>query len=459
MRPVSLFAPLALLTDGWKRDVRVMIASDGRIGEVEHGIKPESGDLCLAGRVLLPAPANLHSHAFQRALAGRAQRRGAGEDDFWSWRRLMYRFLEELTPEMIGAITTQAQVEMCEAGYAAVAEFHYLHHAPGGQAYKNPAETSERIMEAAQETGIGLSLLPVLYTTGGVDGQAPAGGQLRFACDVERYDLLWNSAASILRQGPSDWRIGIAPHSLRALPRDILAKVTAAHSTGPVHLHIAEQLNEVEEIDAAWGARPISWLLDHQPIDERWCLVHATHANATECARLAASGAIAGLCPITEADLGDGVFPSEAFFTAGGRFGVGTDSNVRITLSGELNQLEYSQRLAMRRRNVVSRMGESCGRTIFEAALEGGSQALERQSGAIESGRLADLLTLDTTSLELHGLEEDQILDGWIFSSKESLVREVWSAGRQTVKYGRHIAREAIARRYCNTMDALVATL
>ena len=441
------------------RDVRITIAPDGRIRDVKRGVKPRADDRRLTERVLLPAPANIHSHAFQRALAGRTQKHGTGEENFWSWRHSLYQFLERLTPEMVGAITAQAQVEMCEAGYAAVAEFHYLHHAPGGRPYTNPAETSDRIMEATRETGIGLTLLPVLYTTGGTDGRVPDGGQLRFACDVEQYEVIFQSATGSLSRGPLDWRIGIAPHSLRAVPPDTLAKVLVAHPKGPVHMHIAEQIGEVKEIESAWGTRPVTWLLDHHPVGERWCLVHATHINETECARLAASGAVAGLCPITEADLGDGVFPGEAFLAAGGHFGVGTDSNVCITLSGELKQLEYSQRLAMLRRNVMSREGRSSGRAIFEASLEGGGRALGRQSGVIESGHFADLLTLDTTNLELHGLDEDQLLDGWIFSAKESLVREVWSAGRQTVEQGCHIAREDIAARYRDTMDELVATL
>ena len=458
MKPLSLHAPLVLLGDGWTRDARVTIRADGRILDVERGVRPESGDRNLAGRVLLPAPANLHSHAFQRALAGRTQRRGPGDDTFWSWRQLMYRFLERLTPEMVGAIAAQAQLEMCEAGYASVGEFHYLHHAPGGQPYANPAEMSERIIDAAQSTGIGLTLLPVMYATGGADGRKPAGGQLRFACDAEEYHRLWASAAHSIAAGPADWRIGIAPHSLRAVPREVLAEVLGAHPTGPVHLHIAEQVAEVDEIEAAWGARPVAWLLDHHTVDERWCLVHATHVDEAECAALAASGAVAGLCPITEADLGDGVFPGGPFLAAGGRFGVGTDSNVRITFSGELHLLEYGQRLVERRRNVLASAGESSGRALFERTLEGGALALGRESGAIEPGRVADLLTLDTTNLEFHGLDGDDLLDGWIFSAPGSMVGEVWSAGRQTVDQGRHVAREAVTARYRNAVDALVAT-
>jgi len=454
---VTLHAPRALLRAGWARDVRVAIDAGGRITRVAPGVVPAPGDRRLDGRVLLPAPSNLHSHGFQRALAGRTQRRGTGEDSFWSWRSLMYRFLESLGPEPIEAITAQAQVEMCEAGFAAVAEFHYLHHAPGGRAYDDPGETSARVMAAARETGIGLTLLPVLYSAAGADGRAPQGGQLRFACDPDRYQRLWQSAAATLAGGPADWALGIAPHSLRAVPRDHLAAVLAAHPDGPVHLHIAEQSAEVDEIEQVFGARPVAWLLDHHAVDGRWCLVHATHVDEAECTALAASGAVAGVCPITEADLGDGLFPAQRHLAAGGRLGVGTDSNVRVTLAGELRLLEYGQRLRARRRNVLARRGESCGRTLFDAALDGGARALGRDAGAIEAGRLADLLTLDAGALALHGLDGDELLDAWIFSSGPGVVAEVWSAGRETVTGGRHRARDAVAARYRVAMDALAA--
>ncbi|NKC16317.1 MAG: formimidoylglutamate deiminase [Gammaproteobacteria bacterium] len=472
MRPFSLHAPLALLRGGWYRDVRVLIGEDGCLEDVRHDSKPAAGDRRLSGRALLPAPANLHSHGFQRALAGRIQRHGPGADSFWSWRQLMYRFLAALTPEMIGAITAQAQMEMCEAGYGAVAEFHYLHHAPGGRAYADPAQTSQSIIGAAEDTGIGLTLLPVLYAAGGADGRAPAGAQLRFACDADGYGRLWAAAARSLKRGPDaystssystsaystgDWNIGIAPHSLRAVPRPLLDEVVDAHPAGPVHIHIAEQMAEVDEIEHAWGARPVAWLLDHHDVDRRWCLVHATHINDEECHRLAATGAVAGLCPITEADLGDGVFPAAAFTAASGRLGVGTDSNIGITLAGELRLLEYSQRLTLGQRNVLARAEQATGRALFDAALSGGAAALGRNAGAIEPGRLADLLTLDTNAVGLHGLNGDELLDGWIFSALESPVAEVWSAGRQTVEAGRHVAREAITAGYRKALDELMA--
>ncbi len=459
-RPAVLFAPCALLPDGWAQNVRVSLADNGTISAVDTDVAPRIGDIELRDRVLLPAPSNLHSHSFQRAMVGRTQLRGPGKDSFWSWRQLMYRFLDALTPDMVEAITAQAYVEMCEAGYAAVAEFHYLHHAAGGVAYDNPAETSVAAMAAARTAGIGLTHLPVVYAAAGADGRAPEGGQLRFACDLGRYEALWAAAnRALVAHGRADWGIGIAPHSLRAVPPALLRDVLSAHASGPIHVHIAEQTAEVAEIEAAWGARPVEWLLDQHDVDARWCLVHATHLTEAECTGLAHSGATAGLCPITEADLGDGVFPGEAFLDAGGGFGVGTDSNVHITLTGELRALEYSQRLVARRRNVLAAPAGSTARRLFEHALAGGAQALARVSGAIAPGHLADLLTLDTSHVQLHGFAGDALLDAWLFSTTEPVVDAVWSAGQRVVVDGEHVHRAEVSRRFKSVMDTLVQDL
>ncbi|MCP5152687.1 MAG: formimidoylglutamate deiminase [Ectothiorhodospiraceae bacterium] len=458
--PVTLHAPRALLPEtmvpgGWADGVRVSIDAHGGITAVSHGVAAMPGDRRLERRILLPAPCNLHSHAFQRALAGRTQRRGPGEDSFWSWRAQMYRFLERLDPEAIEAITAQAQVEMLEAGFAAVGEFHYLHHAPDGAPYANPAETSLAVMAAARATGIGLTHLPVIYTAGGVDGRPPEGGQRRFACDPERFARLHEAAREALADGPHDWRLGVAPHSLRAVPPGPLAAVLDTHRDGPVHIHVAEQTAEVAAIEAALGQRPVAWLLDHHDVGSRWCLVHATHMTPAETEALARTGAVAGLCPITEADLGDGLFDAERYLAAGGRLGIGTDSNVRITLAGELRLLEYGQRLAARRRNVLAETGASTARALLERALTGGARALDRPSGAIAEGHLADLLTLDADDLALHGLEGDALLDAWVFSAVGNPVREVWSAGRLVVADGRHHQREAVAHRHRAALDRL----
>jgi len=447
----TIFAGTALLPEGWAESVRVVVDAGGRIASVTAEVDRAPGDDCAA--VLLPAPANLHSHAFQRAMAGLSESRGAGRDSFWTWRSLMYRFLDRLTPDQVEAIAAQVQVESLEAGYAAMAEFHYLHHAPGGAGYDRPAEMAHRIAAAAAETGIGLTLLPVLYMQGGADGRALTEGQLRFGCDPDRFAALVADARAGLA-ALAHARLGVAPHSLRAVPPRALAAATRL-TDGPVHIHAAEQTAEVAEIEAALGARPVEWLLAEAGADDRWCLIHATQMTAAETLALARSGAVAGLCPITEANLGDGIFDGGRYLEAGGRFGIGSDSNLRIALSEELRQLEHSQRLRDRARAVLALPGRSVGRTLFEAALGGGAQALGRDAGAIAPGRLADLVALDGDALCLADRRGDRLLDGWIFAGDDRAVDAVWSAGRRVVSGGRHPARMNIEARF----RAVLATL
>lgn len=447
----ALFASTALLPDGWARNVRIDIL-DGRIARVTTGGEAQAGQM----DCLLPAPVNLHSHAFQRAMAGMTERRGAGgQDSFWTWRDLMYRFLDRLTPEDVEAIAAFVQMEMAEAGYAAVAEFHYLHHAPGGVPYDDLAEMSARIAAAAAQTGLGLTLLPVLYERGGCDGRALGPGQQRFGNGVERFARLWADAERVLGSLPPDSRIGVAPHSLRAVSRDGLAAAAALAPDAPLHIHLAEQLAEVAEVQAAYGARPVEWLLGNAGVDGRWCPIHCTQMLPHETLVLAATGAVAGLCPITEANLGDGIFDGARYLQAGGRFGIGSDSNIRISLTEELRLLEYSQRLRDRGRAVLATQELSTGRVLLDGALRGGAQAAGRAAGAIAVGHWADLLALDLTSPDLAGREGDEILDNWIFAGDDRLVRDVWSAGRHIVTGGRHIGRPAIAARYRAVMASL----
>lgn len=447
----DIIAQNALLPTGWARDVCVTVGEDGRIVAVETNQPARSSST--AGKtehadILLPAPANLHSHAFQRAMAGLTERRQAGAaDSFWSWRDLMYRFVGQLTPEHLAAIAAQLYVEMLEAGYASVGEFHYIHHQPGGQAYDNPAQMSLAIVDAARITGIGLTLLPVYYVQANMDGAGLDGGQRRFGNDLESFARLLDAARIAIDDLPGA-RLGIAPHSLRAVPAAALGALVGAHGDGPIHIHISEQQREVREVEAALGARPVAWLMDNAPVDERWCLIHATHMNAGETASVAASGAVVGLCPITEANLGDGIFDGDAYFKAQGRFGIGSDSNVRVALAEELRCLEYSQRLRYRARNVLAPDGGSTGRTVFERAATGGAQGMGRRSGKIEAGQLADLIGLDAGALALDGLSGDAVLDAWIFCADDRLVRDVWVAGRQVVAQGRHFARQAIEKRF-----------
>jgi len=434
-----IWAEQALTGSGWQRHLRIEIADDGRISSLTPDSRPQGTRLGIA----LPAPANLHSHAFQRAMAGLAEQRSPqGQDSFWSWRALMYRFLELLDPDDVEAIAAYAQLEMLKAGFAAVGEFHYLHHAPGGQHYDNPAEMAGRIMAASRQTGIGLCLLPVLYMQGGCDGREPSPEQRRFLCDFNDYSRILSVTEKASAGMPEDFSIGVAPHSLRAVTACILDEIPLLAAGRPIHIHIAEQQAEVSEVSAALGARPVQWLLENQPVDEAWCLVHATHVTGAETRALAASGAVAGLCPITEANLGDGIFPAHAFLAAGGRFGLGTDSNIQIDLAGEMRMLEYSQRLGRQERNVVAQQGSSCGATLLTSACRGGAQALGRNSGAIAVGKLADIVEIDLQHPDFEGLEGDRLIDSWIFARTCNKVRNLWSGGRHVIMDGQH-AQEA----------------
>lgn len=450
----TIFARTALLPDGWRENVRVHIDEDGRIAAVAENAQADGANEVAT---LLPAPGNLHSHTFQRAMAGLAETRSTGgRDSFWTWREIMYRFLDLLSPDEIEAIAAFAFMEMQEAGFASVAEFHYLHRQPGGDAYDDPGELSGRIAAASGAAGIGLTLLPVLYRQGGVDGRKLKGGQLRFANTPEEFATLVTRAGSYFDYLPGDARLGIAPHSLRAVNETDLRAALELVPDRPFHMHIAEQEAEVEETMAIHGARPVEWLLDRFPVDERWCLIHCTHMTRTETERLAATGAVAGLCPVTEANLGDGIFDGAAFTEAGGRLGVGSDSNVRISLTEELRQLEYSQRLRDRARVVLAAPGQSAGRLLYERALAGSAKALGRDSGAIAPGKWADLVALDASVFAGAG---DRLLDGWIFTGGNEAVSDVWSAGRRMVQQGRHLRREAIAARYTLTLQRLMERL
>ena len=441
----KIWAETALTPQGWQGDVLVSVDSSGVISSVETG---SQSDGARTG-ILLPAPVNLHSHAFQRAMAGLTERRGEDpSDSFWTWRKLMYRFLDYLTPEHVEAITAFVQMEMLEAGYAAVAEFHYLHHQPGGVPYGNLSELSARISAAAATSGIGLTLLPVLYEHGGCDGRALGPGQVRFGNDPDRFGKLWEGAKASLKGLPSDANIGVAPHSLRAVSRQGLKFAESLAPDAPIHMHLAEQVAEVEEVQAAWGKRPADWLMSAHNIDQRWCLIHSTQMTPDETERLARTGAVAGLCPITESSLGDGIFDGLRFAGAGGRFGVGSDSNIRISLAEELRTLEYSQRLKHRGRAMLATPQKSTGRVLHEAVCEGGAQAAGRNCGAIAPGMHADLMALDASHIDLAGRSGDTLLDSFIFAGDSSMVSDVWAAGRHVVRDGRHLAREAITNAY-----------
>ncbi|MDE1991271.1 MAG: formimidoylglutamate deiminase [Rhizobiaceae bacterium] len=445
---LKLHARSALLNDGWQENVRLTLA-DGRITAIETGVAAEAGDE--RHQVIVPAMPNLHSHAFQRAMAGLAEVRGPADDSFWSWRTVMYKFALSMTPEHVEAVAAQLYMEMLEAGFSRVGEFHYLHHDKDGSPYANIAELAERIAAASSETGIGLTLLPVFYAHSGFGGTAPIEGQRRFINSLDRFESLIAGCRTIVDRLPGA-ELGIAPHSLRAATPQELEKLIPLAGDGPIHIHVAEQVKEVEDCVAWSGARPVEWLLDHAPVDHRWCLIHATHMTDDETRRMATSGAIAGLCPITEANLGDGTFSAPLFLSAGGRYGIGSDSNILISVPAELRQLEYSQRLALRARNVVATSGGSTARMLFDQALIGGGAALRAPAG-LAIGNHADLVSLNVNAVPY--LSGDQILDQWMFAG-DVVVDSVWAQGKKQVEGGRHLRREAISARFRTAMGELL---
>lgn len=447
----ALWFEAALLPNGWARDVRIGIAG-GRIVSLEPGVARSPADE--GGGVALPGVANVHSHAFQRAMAGLTEARGPSDDDFWTWRELMYRFLDRGGPEEIEAITALAFMEMLEGGFTRVAEFHYLHNDPSGAAYSDRAEVAARIVAAAQATGIALTLLPVFYAHAGFGGQPSAHGQRRFINDLDGLADLVSRCRTLTDDLP-DAVVGVAPHSLRAVSPDELAAMPALAGDGPIHIHVAEQTKEVADCLAWSGARPVEWLLANTPVDPRWCLIHSTHVTETEWRGVVARGAVVGLCPITEANLGDGVFPAVDFTRAGGRFGIGTDSNVQIGVAEELRMLEYSQRLALRGRAVMADPERSTGRALFDRARAGGVQATGAASG-LSVGASADIVSLDTSGVAFAGRSGDAVLDSWIFGAPTGSIRSVWRAGREVVKNGRHIARDRIEARYGKALSTVL---
>ena len=449
----TLFFDQALLATGWQRNVRIEIA-EGRIRAVSSGSSRRPGEDSHA--VGIAGVANVHSHGFQRGMAGLTETAGPASDNFWTWREAMYRFLVRMTPEDVEAITAMAFAEMIESGFSAVGEFHYLHNDVDGRPYADRAELSRRIVAAAQSAGIGLTLLPVFYAHSSFGGVPPNDGQRRFITDLDGFAHLLDGARTAVKSIP-DGRVGIAPHSLRAATPAELAELLRLAPSAPLHIHVAEQTKEVHDCLAWSGRRPVEWLLENAPVDQLWCCIHLTHMTEAETARLARTGAVAGLCPVTEANLGDGIFNGPGWIAAGGRYAVGTDSNVRIDLAAELRQLEYAQRLGRRARNVMAGgSGRSTGRALYDAAFSTGAAALGREDFGLAVGASADIVALapaDPAAAERSG---DQILDGWIFAG-EFKVETVWRAGALVVREGRHVRREEIVREYGRAMRRVMS--
>lgn len=433
-----------LTAEGWRRDVRLRLEGDGLIVALEPGTEPIAAPGAARLSTVLPGMPNVHSHGFQRLLAGLTGRRSAHGDSFWSWRQAMYAVAGRMDPERLETCLAGVYLAMLRGGFTSCAEFHYLHHATDGTPYGKRAEMGLRALEAAGDTGIGLTLLPVLYERSGFDASGVEARQRMFRNDPDAFmDLLADCRAAAA--GDPRVRVGAAVHSLRAVrPESVLRLRDALPADCPLHIHVAEQPREVAESRERLGAPPLRWLLDKVGVDQRWCLVHATHAASDELEDAAAAGAVAGLCPSTEADLGDGVFDAPRWLGAAGRFGVGTDSNLCLSVADELRLLEWSQRLATGRRNVIAGARRSCGRRLYEDAAAGGGQALGQAVGRIAPGYRADLVELDDAHPLLDGLDGDALLDSFVFAGGADTIRSVWVAGRQLVTDGRHRDEERI---------------
>lgn len=455
----SLFAADALLPGGWAKDVLLSWNEGGELTQVQSAAQAPAGTMVAKGPVI-PGMPNLHSHAFQRGFAGLTEYRAGEQDSFWSWRTLMYRFAARLTPQHMEAIATWLYAEMLEAGYTSVCEFQYVHHQPDGRPYADDAELSLALLRAAKKVGIGFTLLPVLYQTSGFGGLPPNEGQRRFIRSTESMlGLLESLKPRCDAQGA---RLGLAPHSLRAVPpdalRDALEGLRRIDATAPVHIHIAEQTKEVDDCIAWSGQRPVEWLLDHAPVDARWCLVHATHMSDAEYQRAAASGAVAGLCPTTEANLGDGIFDLIKWRSHGGAWGVGSDSHATVNAAEELLMLEYSQRLATRQRNVGATAAQPQVATALTlAAVQGGAQASGRAVGGLAPGQQADFVVLDANHLALQGLAASDMLSSHVFAShRSSAIEAVWAGGRERVANGRHALHDEASRGFVQARSQLL---
>lgn len=453
------FAAHALLPQGWQRHVLLRWNAQGQLTQVLADQTPPQG--VVQADYVIPGLPNLHSHAFQRAFSGLTEYRGQAQDSFWSWRQLMYGFAQRISPEMLRQIATWLYAEMLEAGYTSVCEFHYVHHQPGGQPYASPTAICEALLDAAQTVGMGLTLLPVLYQSSGFGGQPAREDQRRFLQQTEAL-LGWIEALAP-RCAAQGAVIGLAPHSLRAVPpqslQQAVADLHALLPQAPVHIHIAEQVQEVQDCLAWSGQRPVQWLLDHVPVDARWCLVHATHMTPDEYAGAARSGAVAGLCPTTEANLGDGIFDLPQWLAHGGRWGVGSDSHVCVNAAEELMLLEYGQRLQLRQRNVgATSTYPAVATAMLQQAVAGGAQASARSVAGLAAGQQADFVVLSAEHVALAGLAPDQALAGHVFASQRtSAIAQVWVAGRLCVNQGRHTQHADAARNFLQVRQQMLA--
>lgn len=459
----SIYANHALLPDGWARDVLLRWGSSGALSQVIVG-QPAPTNIDIAAGPVLPGMPNLHSHAFQRGFAGLTETRSSRNDSFWSWRHLMYQFALRMTPDALETIATQLYLEMLQSGYTSVCEFHYIHHREDGTPYPDTTEMTQRLIRAAKRVGIGLTLLPVLYQSAGFGGVAAQPNQRRFIHRTdEMLKLIGDLKRGIEAETNGQIKVGMAPHSLRAVsPKELQAAISALHDLdpmSPIHIHVAEQQKEVNDCLAWSGKRPVEWLLDNAPVDHRWCLIHATHMQEAETLALARSGAVAGLCPTTEANLGDGLFDAQRYLDAGGHWGIGSDSHASVSVTEELRLLEYGQRIDRQQRNVLATEASAdVAERLYRNAVNGGAQASGRTIAGLAPGQQADFVVLDGASAGLGGLSPQQALGAHIFSHSHTTdIAEVWTAGERRIAQGQHALGDAARRDFIAARTKLLA--
>lgn len=459
----KLYAENILIGSQWQADKTLSIDAEGVITSIESGKDPQA--ITLNGSVI-PGMVNCHSHAFQRAFAGYSEYRGQTdlgvdiEDSFWSWRDIMYRFVAKMTPEDAHTVASFVYVEMLKAGYTSVAEFHYLHHQAGGAHYDDPAEMSHQIINAASSTGIGLTHLPVLYSYAGFGEVTPTEAQGRFIHATEDYLKLIDRVDKNYT-AQNNFQLGIAPHSLRAVSstqlEEIIPHIRAINNKAPIHIHISEQIQEVNDCLKHYGQRPVKWLLDNHTMDENWCLIHATHLTDGETRNLAESGAVVGICPLTEANLGDGIFPTVEYLTGGGKFAIGSDSHIGINVAEELRLLEYGQRLSRHQRAVlVDKNCSSVGQYLYTKATRDGADAIGQNVGEIAIGKRADLVVLNPDHPSMLCKKGSFILDAAIFACTELPVKDVYVAGKQVVESGQHNLDSQLKENYKSVLTRIV---
>ncbi|MAZ04292.1 MAG: formimidoylglutamate deiminase [Sneathiella sp.] len=446
-----------LLETGWDRDITLKIDPSGYIQSIERTKSKEMGKSITGAAI--PGMPNLHSHAFQRAMAGLAEKRSSPTDSFWSWRKVMYGFLDMLEPEDVTAITAQLYVELMRGGYTGVAEFHYLHHSRTGQPYDDKSLMSQAVIEGAQAAGMPITLLPVFYAHAGFGGVPPEHGQRRFINNLNDYQNLFSELQGFEQQDPN-LTLGVAPHSLRAATKEEIGELLKLSPERPFHIHIAEQQKEIEDCIASYGKRPVEWLYENFDVDKRWCLVHATHLTDAEITLIAKSKAIVGLCPLTEANLGDGIFPAKRFVSEEGSFGIGSDSNICLDVARELEGLEYGQRLLHQERNVLTSITlPNTGHFLYKKSVSGGARALGQPLGGLQIGSRADFVALDLEHPDFYGRDRESFLSILLFAAAADFKTDVYIAGEKMVAQGRHKREEEITRTYKARMSNLLSSL